>query len=307
MNNLITNYREAQRALKLVLSQIYTTITWRKLSQKIWFAKVSQKISHVRHNFRRQIRPLYLGIAVTALGVVPLTATPVIAISKNADIFLITEKAIVTELDNETAQYLALQSLQSINEDWQTGDSSDRQTLASLINGTTLKPYIIETFDTRAKEEAAREAAAKKAREAELAAARARRSYTAVRTSSFSAASAVVSSAPAGSRYLTPYNGYNRFSWGWCTWYVATRFHIPWGGNAGTWLSGARSAGYMTGSTPRANSIVVTRESGWGHVAVVEKVSGGMLHLAEMNYSGFGVISRRTLSVSSGVIKGYIY
>lgn len=306
MNNLITNWREAQCALKAVLHQIHTTFAWQKLIQQVWFAKVSQKITHWHRNFTHQIRPLHLGIAVAAFGIIPLTATPVIAVTQNADAVLITEKALVPAYNNAAGEYLVLQSVQS--KDWQTGQSnknSDQLPLASLINGTTLKPYLIETFDTRAKEEAARKAAEEKARA--TAAATTARAVSYTRTTSLSAASTPTISAPTGSRYLTPYNGYNRFSWGWCTWYVASRFHVPWGGNAGTWLSGARSAGYATGSAPRANSIVVTSESGWGHVAVVEKVSGGMLHLAEMNYAGFGVISRRTLSVASGVIKGYIY
>src|SRR5215471_1229233 len=65
----------------------------------------------------------------------------------------------------------------------------------------------------------------------------------------------------------------NHFPWGWCTWYVASRRYVPWNGNAGTWLWGARAFGFPTGSTPRVGAIMVTAESIWGHVAYVESVA----------------------------------
>lgn len=99
----------------------------------------------------------------------------------------------------------------------------------------------------------------------------------------------------------------HRFPYGYCTWYVAQRRYIPWGGNAGTWLYNAKAAGYLTGKTPRVGSIVVTAESWWGHVAIVEKVSGGSITISEMNYAHWGKTNKRTISTSSRVIKGYIY
>lgn len=101
---------------------------------------------------------------------------------------------------------------------------------------------------------------------------------------------------------------YNGYPYGYCTYYVATRRSVPtsWG-NAGVWLNSAKRAGYSTGSTPVPGAIVVTRESWWGHVAYVESVNGGSFTVSEMNYSGWGVVSRRTISVNSGVIKGFIY
>ena len=99
----------------------------------------------------------------------------------------------------------------------------------------------------------------------------------------------------------------HRFPYGWCTWYVASRRHVPWGGNAGTWLYHARAYGASTGKTPKKGAILVTNESRWGHVAIVEKVSGNTITVSEMNYQGWGVKSSRTLSTKSGVIKGYIY
>ncbi|NQV13335.1 MAG: LysM peptidoglycan-binding domain-containing protein [Parcubacteria group bacterium] len=100
----------------------------------------------------------------------------------------------------------------------------------------------------------------------------------------------------------------NRFSWGWCTWYVAERRgDVSWRGNAGTWLNNARAQGRATGRTPAKGAILVTSESWWGHVAVVESVQGDRVTISEMNYKGFGITSTRTISNSSGVIKGYIY
>lgn len=99
----------------------------------------------------------------------------------------------------------------------------------------------------------------------------------------------------------------HRFPYGYCTWYVASRRYVPWGGNAGTWLYHAKAAGYSTGKSPRPGAIIVTSESWWGHVGIVEKVSGGEVIISEMNYRGWGKKSSRTISSSSRVIKGYIY
>lgn len=99
----------------------------------------------------------------------------------------------------------------------------------------------------------------------------------------------------------------HRFPYGYCTWYVAQRRYIPWGGNASSWLANARASGKATGSTPRPGAIVVTRESRWGHVALVESVRGNSFTISEMNYAGFGKKSTRTLSTGSGVVRGFIY
>ena len=106
---------------------------------------------------------------------------------------------------------------------------------------------------------------------------------------------------PAGSKS-------NAYPYGWCTYYVATRRYVPGGwGNAKSWLSSARSAGYPTGSQPVAGAIMVSNESWMGHVAYVESVSGSSFTVAEMNYKGWGVRSRRTISKGSGIIMGFVY
>lgn len=100
----------------------------------------------------------------------------------------------------------------------------------------------------------------------------------------------------------------HRFPYGYCTWFVAQKRHVPWGGNAGAWLANAKAFGYKTGKSPAAGSIVVTTENRYyGHVAYVEKVSGSTITISEMNYAGWGKTTRRTLDKNSRVIRGYIY
>jgi surface antigen len=52
---------------------------------------------------------------------------------------------------------------------------------------------------------------------------------------------------------------------------------------------------------------MVSGESRWGHVALVESVSGSSFTISEMNYAGFGKKSTRTLSANSRVVRGFIY
>lgn len=99
----------------------------------------------------------------------------------------------------------------------------------------------------------------------------------------------------------------HRFPYGYCTWYVASKRYVPWGGNAGTWLYHAKSAGYSTGKTPRVGAIMVSSESWWGHVGIVESVSGSSFTISEMNYKGWAKKSTRTLSTGSRVVKGFVY
>lgn len=102
------------------------------------------------------------------------------------------------------------------------------------------------------------------------------------------------------------------FPWGQCTWYVSTLKYIPWGGHAKSWLVNARAYGYSTGSTPSVGSIVVMQEGNWlsslfGHVGIVESVSGDTITISEMNHVGLGKKSVRVLQKTYSAIKGYIY
>jgi len=70
-----------------------------------------------------------------------------------------------------------------------------------------------------------------------------------------------------------------------CTWYAWRQAHdkagvtLPGWGNANTWLNYAKKAGYETGTTPRAKSIVVWKWSNYGHVGYVERVSNGKIYV----------------------------
>ncbi len=101
--------------------------------------------------------------------------------------------------------------------------------------------------------------------------------------------------------------GGHRFPYGYCTWYVSSKKYVPWGGNAGTWLYHARAYGAKTGKKPKTGAIIVTSESWYGHVGIVTRVKGNNVSIKEMNYNGWGVVSSRTISAKSRVIKGYIY
>jgi surface antigen len=108
--------------------------------------------------------------------------------------------------------------------------------------------------------------------------------------------------APSGP-YLNP-----RFPWGWCTWYVATRRNVTWLGDAYQWFGNAQAQGYPVGSAPKADAIMVTWESGLGHVAYVESVNpDGSWLVSEMNFRGFGVTSQRTIKPGQVPLIGFIY
>jgi len=95
-------------------------------------------------------------------------------------------------------------------------------------------------------------------------------------------------------------NGYTR---GYCTYYVASRRGVPsnWG-NASQWYYNAIASGYGVGSAPRPGAIAQTSGGGggYGHVAYVESVNGGMVTVSEMNYNGgWNRVSSRTVPASS--------
>jgi LysM repeat protein len=106
--------------------------------------------------------------------------------------------------------------------------------------------------------------------------------------------------------------GINRFPWGYCTWWVASKRYVPWSGNAWEWWANARAYGYAEGQTPRPGAIMVTWESSVGHVAYVESVNGdGSFSVSEMNYHFIrGQINYRTITPSQlgriGLL-GFIY
>ncbi len=88
-----------------------------------------------------------------------------------------------------------------------------------------------------------------------------------------------------------PTYGYNGYDFGYCTWYVATQVAVPanWG-NASSWAYYASLSGWNVSTTPTVGSIAQTAlaAGGEGHVAIVDGVNGGMIHIRDMNNYGDG-------------------
>jgi surface antigen len=111
----------------------------------------------------------------------------------------------------------------------------------------------------------------------------------------------------------------DHFAYGQCTWYVASRRCVPWGGNARDWYYNAAARGFKEGHTPIAGAVVVFWPGGdgasrsFGHVAYVEAVGpaagipGGYFKLSEMNFNGWNRVNYRVLPNNSGGIQGFIY
>lgn len=107
--------------------------------------------------------------------------------------------------------------------------------------------------------------------------------------------------------YYGPYgNMSHRFPWGQCTWYVAQKRLIPWGGHAKYWLDNAERYGFQTGIEPRAGAIMSTSETWYGHVAYVEAVNGDYITVSEMHL-GQGALKTRVFLKDDRRIRGYIY
>jgi len=105
-----------------------------------------------------------------------------------------------------------------------------------------------------------------------------------------------------------PVRSGNRFSFGYCTWYVYNRRAVPWLGNAWEWFGQAQSYGFATGQTPRVGAIMVTWESSFGHVAYVEAVNAdGSYEVSEMNFVRWDVIDYRTIKIGGVPLIGFIY
>ena len=115
-------------------------------------------------------------------------------------------------------------------------------------------------------------------------------------------------STTSGSRsWLTASVG-NRYAAGNCTWYayeLRMRLGRPIGsfwGNANTWATSARAAGFVVNNTPAPGAIFQTTAGYYGHVGIVERVENGVVHVSDMNYAGYGIITHRTLNGASGYL-----
>ena len=107
--------------------------------------------------------------------------------------------------------------------------------------------------------------------------------------------------------YVKTSSGPNHFYAGQCTWWVAQKRYVPWLGDAWQWYGNAQSYGRPVGQKPIPGAIMVTWESGYGHVAYVESVKGNSFTVSEMNYIGPYVVSTRTITTSQVPLIGFIY
>ncbi len=90
------------------------------------------------------------------------------------------------------------------------------------------------------------------------------------------------------------------FPYGYCTWYVAKKVWVPWGGNAKNWAKNAAAMGRRVDRTPVKGAIFETSESPWGHVGYIESVNNdGTITVSEMNATaGWGKMDIRVLPMS---------
>ena len=100
----------------------------------------------------------------------------------------------------------------------------------------------------------------------------------------------------------------NRYAAGNCTWYAYERrlqLGRPIGsfwGNANTWATSARAAGFTVNRTPAPGAIFQTAQGGggYGHVGIVERVENGVVYVSDMNHGGYGIVTHRTLDNPAG-------
>ena len=97
-------------------------------------------------------------------------------------------------------------------------------------------------------------------------------------------------------------NGYNGYSYGWCTFFAKQQEHWVrngWG-NANSWDEGARAAGFYVGPIPKVDSVGQS-DAGWaGHVVVVTQLlPNHMIKISEMAYVGWNRVSTRIVPWSA--------
>ena len=82
-------------------------------------------------------------------------------------------------------------------------------------------------------------------------------------------------------------------------------------GNANTWASNARAAGFAVNRTPAAGAVLTDQTGYFGHVGVVERVlENGDVVITEMNnyaYGGYNIVNSRTISAGQAGAYTYIH
>jgi LysM repeat protein len=119
------------------------------------------------------------------------------------------------------------------------------------------------------------------------------------------------SRAPGSVPMIVERHGPDTFPYGQCTYYVASRRDVTWGGNAWAWFENANGL-RPEGRVPVAGSIVVFHAGWFGHVAYIENVNAdGSFVVTEMNFwtsgGGWGRVDHRTIAGNDRSITGFIY
>jgi surface antigen/uncharacterized protein YraI len=103
-----------------------------------------------------------------------------------------------------------------------------------------------------------------------------------------------------------PWGEYNRECTSFAAWALFSRngFKMPFYDNASGWAAKARARGYAVNSTPAPGAIAWdapwAHGAGWaGHVAYVENLVGGSVHIEEYNWDDHGHYNSRTVPASS--------
>ena len=105
---------------------------------------------------------------------------------------------------------------------------------------------------------------------------------------------------PAAVPMIVDSRGPDTFPYGQCTYYVASRRDVTWGGNAWAWFENANGL-RPEGHVPVTGAIVVFHDGWFGHVAYVESVDpDNSFVISEMNFwangGGWGRVDRRTIA-----------
>ena len=189
---------------------------------------------------------------------------------------------------------------------------------ATTQQAAPTKPQVIQDVELQEQQAAAKAAAAKAAADRKAAAQQASRDLTrrTLTNSTSTTKSTSNGYAPGGSAGMR--SSHNWATAGQCTWGALAQWYQSegyypggWTGNAMTWASGARSAGYTVGSTPRTRSIIVMQpgvagSSSVGHVGWVTAVNGSQVTIIEMNATaGPYNYDTRTVTLSGGM--SFIY
>lgn len=106
----------------------------------------------------------------------------------------------------------------------------------------------------------------------------------------------------------------NTYIFGYCTFWAAQRRieinkSIPnnWG-DAHSWDTGAKAAGYLVDHNPEVGAIMQTDTGKLGHVAFVEKVNpDGSWEISEMNAKGWNILSSRTFTAEQAKNYSFIH